>query len=111
MNYQPTLFDNPDTIRHTLETSKVNIPLSNKIESNYSNDVKQKRIYQKTIIYQALCYHGKMTQRQIHLITKIDRCFIPDRLQKLMKVGKIFIAGKVYDNFTKKNVTVYGAVK
>lgn len=94
---QPTLF----------EQGEVNIPLSNKIDSYYSDDVKRKRVTQKDQILEALRTLGEATQRELSEATGFPRHVIPDRILTLIAEEKVVISGKCFDPLTNKEVTVY----
>lgn len=96
--HYPSLFDPP---------REVNVPLSNKIDSYYSDDVKRKRVTQKDQILETLRTLGEATQRELSEATGLPRHVIPDRILTLIAEEKVVISGKCFDPFTNKEVTVY----
>ncbi|MDP4176288.1 MAG: hypothetical protein Q8933_20070 [Bacteroidota bacterium] len=94
-------------MEHLLSDAIKNYEISHKIDSVYSEDVKQKKLTQKQQVYFTIGRLGKASDRDIAKATGLSLTIIPDRRGLLLKQDIIEIAGETEDKQTKKKVTLY----
>lgn len=58
-------------------------------------------------IYEAIKLGVRINDRQIHIITGIERHLIPDRRAKLLVIGRIRYSGKEIDPVTHKKTAMW----
>jgi hypothetical protein len=80
--------------------------LSNSIDSYYNKKTQSKLGTQCQQCFNAILA-GKETQREISEHTMIPRHLIPDRLQRLLKTGRIMLCGTKLDPISKMKVLKY----
>ena len=89
------------------------IPMSNKIESNYHKDTKRQKESQRETILNLVKRYNKITQRQIHEISGIPRHLVSRAIKNLVDepFSPIKISGQEFDTVTNRNVTTYSMSK
>lgn len=95
-----TIEDDMDIVPFTPELKSVSLE-SNELVPIITKETQMEKIYE------AVKLGMRVNDRQIHVITGIDRHLIPDRRGKLLKQKRIRYAGKYIDPVTHKRTAAW----
>lgn len=99
------LFNNSNAIKEL----DFDIPMANKIESNYHKETKRQKESQRATILNLVKRYNKITQRQIHEISGIPRHLVSRAIKNIVDepFSPIKISGSEFDPVTNRTVTTY----